>query len=60
MFKFFASLAFLMAAETAPPPLKIIPDSEVPQYLKSNLGELAEWGRASATVGIRPTKISAG
>lgn len=43
---FFASLMLLAAAETAPAPVKSIPDSEVPQYLKANQGEVAEWGRA--------------
>jgi hypothetical protein len=42
----FASLVFLAAAETAPAPVKSIPDTEVLRYLKSNQGEVTEWSKA--------------
>lgn len=46
MYALLASFALLAAAETAPAPIKFIPDPEVPQYLKANQGEVIEWGRA--------------
>lgn len=46
MYALFASLVFLAAAETAPAPVKSIPDTEVLRYLKSNQGELTEWSKA--------------
>jgi hypothetical protein len=46
MYALFASFALLAAAETAPAPIKLISDPEVPQYLKANQGEVIEWGRA--------------
>jgi hypothetical protein len=46
MYAFLASFALLAAAETAPAPVKSISDPEVLQYLKSNQGEVAEWGKA--------------
>lgn len=46
MYALLASFALLAAAETAPAPVKLISDPEVPQYLKANQGEVIEWGRA--------------
>ena len=46
MYALLASFALLAAAETAPAPIKLIPDPEVPQYLKANQGEVIEWGKA--------------
>lgn len=46
MYVLFASLVFLAAAETAPAPVKSIPDTEVLRYLKSNQGEVTEWSKA--------------
>lgn len=46
MYALLASFALLAAAETAPTPVKLISDPEVPQYLKANQGEVIEWGRA--------------
>jgi len=46
MYVLFASLVFLAAAETAPAPVKFIPDTEVLRYLKSNQGEVTEWSKA--------------
>jgi hypothetical protein len=46
MFALIASLFFLAAAEPTPVPVKTLSDLEVPQYLKVNLGEVAEWSRA--------------
>ena len=47
MYALFASLVFLAAAETAPAPIKTIPDTEVLKYLKSNQGEVTEWSKAT-------------
>jgi len=46
MYALLASFALLAAAETAPAPIKLISDPEVPQYLKANQGEVVEWGKA--------------
>ena len=46
MYALLASFALLAAAETAPVPVKLISDPEVPQYLKANQGEVIEWGKA--------------
>ena len=46
MYALFASLVLLAAAETAPAPVKSIPDTEVVKYLKSNQGEVTEWSKA--------------
>ena len=47
MYALFASIVLLAAAaETKPAPVKLIPDPDVPQYLKANQGEVAEWGKA--------------
>jgi len=46
MYALLASFALLAAAETAPAPIKLIPDPEVPQYLRANQGEVVEWGKA--------------
>ena len=46
MYALLASFALLAAAETAPAPVKLISDPEVPQYLKANQGEVMEWSKA--------------
>ena len=46
MYAFLASIVLLAAAETAPAPVKLISDPEVPLYLKSNQGEVTEWSKA--------------
>jgi hypothetical protein len=46
MYALLASFALLAAAETAPAPIKLISDPEVPQYLRANQGEVVEWGKA--------------
>jgi len=60
MYSLLASLVFFAAAETAPAPIKIIPDSEVPQYLKSNQGEVVEWGRALRQLELGQQRLQQG
>ena len=60
MYAILASIALLAAAETAPVPLKIIPDPEVPQYLKANQGEVIEWGKALRQLELGQQRLQQG
>jgi hypothetical protein len=60
MYALLASFALFAAAETAPAPVKLIPDPEVPQYLKANQGEVVEWGKALRQLELGQQRLQQG
>ena len=60
MYALLASFALLAVAETAPAPVKLISDPEVPQYLKANQGEVIEWGKALRQLELGQQRLQQG